>query len=186
MQCVQFLNRAYSFRQLCERSEHALRELLGRPIHQTFLELKPMLSTETLLTNSIPEIVTSVTESFPAPITLGQTFSVTQNLSTSSCNITETSVTVNNATGSVSGVTENNNQQETVLEVASFESGFQNFNESETCSNLQKCDSQNLVEEQKCDEGDADVSMKFELYEEHAICDARKSQFYVDKLRFTY
>lgn len=80
MQCVQYINRAYSFRQLCERSENALRELLGRPIQQTFLELKPLLATETLISNPIPEIITGVTESFQTPIPLNETFTVTQNI----------------------------------------------------------------------------------------------------------
>lgn len=80
MQCVQHINRAYSFRQLCERSENALRELLGRPIQQTFLELKPLLTTETLITNPIPEIITGVTESFPTSLPLSETFTITQNI----------------------------------------------------------------------------------------------------------
>lgn len=80
MQCVEYINRAYSFRQLCERSENALREILGRPIQQTLLELKPLLTTETLITNHIPEIITSVTESFQNPIPLNEAFALSQNM----------------------------------------------------------------------------------------------------------
>lgn len=42
LQCVHYISRAFSFKQLCERSESTLRELLGRPIQQTLLELKPL------------------------------------------------------------------------------------------------------------------------------------------------
>lgn len=82
MQCVQHINRAYSFRQLCERSENALRELLGRPIQQTFLELKPLLATDTLIANSIPEIITGVTESYQTPLPLSEPFAIAQNINT--------------------------------------------------------------------------------------------------------
>lgn len=79
MQCVQHINRAYSFRQLCERSENALRELFGRPIQPTFLELKPLIA-ETLISNPLPEIITSVAEPFQNAIPLGETFTITQNI----------------------------------------------------------------------------------------------------------
>lgn len=46
LQCVHYITRAYSFKQLCERSDATLRQLLGKPIQATFMELKPLLSNE--------------------------------------------------------------------------------------------------------------------------------------------
>lgn len=40
LQCVHYITRAFSFKQLCERSDSTLRQLLGSPL-QTFHELKP-------------------------------------------------------------------------------------------------------------------------------------------------
>lgn len=101
MQCVQHINRAYSFRQLCERSENALRELLGRPIQQTFLELKPLLTTETLIANPIPEIITGVTEAFPTPLPLNETFTITQNVNAMPDVLTNAAESINNITENI-------------------------------------------------------------------------------------
>lgn len=40
LQCVHYISRAFSFKQLCERSDATLRQILGHPV-QTFIELKP-------------------------------------------------------------------------------------------------------------------------------------------------
>lgn len=112
MQCVQHLNRAYSFRQLCERSENALRDILGRPIQQTFLELKPLLATETLIANPIPEILTEVTETFPTSLPLNETFTITQNINGISNGLSNPTGNVNitenvNETANVNSLSEN-------------------------------------------------------------------------------
>lgn len=59
LQCVHYINRAFSFKQLCERSDSTLRQLLGRPI-ENFLELKPVSATEYIVTN--PEVDTIASE----------------------------------------------------------------------------------------------------------------------------
>lgn len=118
IQCVQHINRAYSFRQLCERSENALRELLGRPIQQTFLELKPLLATDTLITNPIPEIITGVTESYQTPLPLSEPFAIAQNINTLPNNL------MNN---SDNHITENINNEAANVNV-SQENVAENFN----------------------------------------------------------
>lgn len=115
MQCVQHINRAYSFRQLCERSENALRELLGRPIQQAFLELKPLLTTETLIANPIPEIITGVTEAFPTPLPLSETFTITQNVNAMPDVLNNDAESINNITENVINEPANiNSSSETV------------------------------------------------------------------------
>lgn len=42
LQCVHYINRAFSFKQLCERSDTTLRQLLATSVDSTFLELKPV------------------------------------------------------------------------------------------------------------------------------------------------
>lgn len=120
IQCAQHINRAYSFRQLCERSENALRELLGRPIQQTFLELKPLLATETLIANPMPDIITGVTESFQTSLPLSEPFAIAQNLNTLSNSL------VNNS-DNLSHITENINSEAANVNV-SHENVAENFN----------------------------------------------------------
>lgn len=40
MQCIHYIIRSFSFKQLCERSENTLRQVLGQPT-QSYMELKP-------------------------------------------------------------------------------------------------------------------------------------------------
>lgn len=61
LQCVYYINRAFSFKQLCERSDSTLRQLLGRPI-DTFLELKPLSANEYVVTNEIENIPNEIGE----------------------------------------------------------------------------------------------------------------------------
>lgn len=85
LQCVHHINSSFSFKQLCERSENTLRDLLGRPLsefrqsisqqtnkfihsEQTFLELKPLLVGESLVSNSVNEIISGVTETLEPPL----------------------------------------------------------------------------------------------------------------------
>ncbi|KAJ8921028.1 hypothetical protein NQ315_015824 [Exocentrus adspersus] len=59
LQCVHYITRAFSFKQLCERSENTLREILGRPIQATFLELKPLLTNDVLVSSTVTEIIST-------------------------------------------------------------------------------------------------------------------------------
>lgn len=63
LQCVHYINRAFSFKQLCERSDSTLRQLLGRPI-ENFLELKPVSTTEYMVTNTEVETIASEISNF--------------------------------------------------------------------------------------------------------------------------
>lgn len=51
LQCVHYINRAFSFKQLCERSESTLRQLLASTIDSTFLELKPVSPNEFIVSD---------------------------------------------------------------------------------------------------------------------------------------
>lgn len=62
LQCVHYINSAFSFKQLCERSDSTLRQLLGKPMHATFLELKPIATNETTET-TFSDVIESVTGS---------------------------------------------------------------------------------------------------------------------------
>lgn len=62
LQCVYYINRAFSFKQLCERSDSTLRQLLGRPIDTTFLELKPVSVNEYVVTNEVENIPNEISE----------------------------------------------------------------------------------------------------------------------------
>ncbi|KAG5883225.1 hypothetical protein JTB14_011417 [Gonioctena quinquepunctata] len=66
LQCVHYITRAFSFKQLCERSDNTLRELLERPFQQTFLELKPLLASESLVPSSVAEIITGLPHLSPS------------------------------------------------------------------------------------------------------------------------
>lgn len=66
LQCVHYITRAFSFKQLCEKSENTLRELLGRPLQTTFLELKPLLANDVLVSNTVTEIISTVSETMPS------------------------------------------------------------------------------------------------------------------------
>lgn len=66
LQCVHYITRAFSFKQLCEKSENTLRELLGRPLQTTFLELKPLLANDVLVSNTVTEIISTVSETLPS------------------------------------------------------------------------------------------------------------------------
>ncbi|KAJ8968592.1 hypothetical protein NQ314_002258 [Rhamnusium bicolor] len=66
LQCVHYINRAFSFKQLCERSENTLRELLGRPLQTSFLELKPLLAHDVLVPSAVTEMISTVAETLPS------------------------------------------------------------------------------------------------------------------------
>ncbi|KAJ8983778.1 hypothetical protein NQ317_000338 [Molorchus minor] len=68
LQCVHYITRAYYFKQLCERSENTLRELLGRPPIQTLLELKPMFVNGVLETGTQADIISADPETSVAVI----------------------------------------------------------------------------------------------------------------------
>lgn len=55
LQCVHYINRAFSFKQLCERSDSTLRQLLGLSAGATFLELKPICPSD-FVVSSVPNI----------------------------------------------------------------------------------------------------------------------------------
>lgn len=60
LQCVHYINRAFSFKQLCERSDSTLRQLLGSTIDSTFLELKPVSQNE-FIVSDISEVQGNIT-----------------------------------------------------------------------------------------------------------------------------
>lgn len=60
LQCVHYINRAFSFKQLCERSDSTLRQLLGSTIDSTFLELKPVSQNE-FIVSDISEVQGNLT-----------------------------------------------------------------------------------------------------------------------------
>lgn len=62
IQCVYYINRAFSFKQLCERSDSTLRQLLGRPVDATFLELKPVSTNEYVLPDHVDNIPGEINE----------------------------------------------------------------------------------------------------------------------------
>lgn len=51
LQCVHYINRAFSFKQLCERSDATLRQLLATSVDSTFLELKPVCHNEFIVSD---------------------------------------------------------------------------------------------------------------------------------------
>lgn len=61
LQCVHYITRAFSFKQLCERSDSTLRQLLGKPTQATFMELKPLLSNEQH-ESSFSDVINTVSE----------------------------------------------------------------------------------------------------------------------------
>lgn len=168
MQCVQYINKAYSFRQLCERSENALRELLGRPIQQTFLELKPLLATETLITHPIPEIIAGVTESFQTPMTLSDNFAITQNINTLTTNLSDTTETISSVSENVNNVSKNINTTERIINRGNFNNESLSVGNSTEISsiNLQQnfpaklpiCSLETTSEESKIDKKNIELS----------------------------
>lgn len=57
LQCVHYINRAYSFKQLCERSDATLREYLGKPLFND------------LASKDIPIVQVHLLDENPGPIT---------------------------------------------------------------------------------------------------------------------
>lgn len=56
LQCVHYITRAFSFKQLCEQSDATLRQLLGKPIITSYIEhLKPNEHIEAITTLQVME-----------------------------------------------------------------------------------------------------------------------------------
>lgn len=191
-QCVQNLNEAYSFRQLCERSENIIRELLGRPVpHQTFLELKPLLTTETLITNTLTEINTNISEPFPIPNSMSETFTVTQNINSIPNSLNSGSESVVEIDKTVNNETENINTQTEIIETENFQKESDYVNDSESSCNLQEnttIDCPKNIEIEKVDPNNSkpELLMKLDYFERSKIGGSKNNTIFICNLKSLY